>query len=530
MTISFQVEPLFRDFLLPLSERENSVLAENILTDGYIRDPLVVWEERNVLLDGHHRYAIWQSFIAEGRDIPEPRIEFQSFSSELEALRWMLDHQEGRRNLFTTAQRALAVVRNKSLVDLIQDQAEQRMKSGRPVNPNLKSDKGSTRKILARFAGVSADSIDKAIKITNLPNNRELIAEIQNGAKLNSVIKKARIIVENELRKTRELVVLPTVDPSLMGKVDVLHCLDVLDGLDLIEKGSVTASITSPPYALREVAYENPANDYSKYRRWVDFLATVYRKQFDLLRTGGRVFINIDSNNNSDPSEPHKIHDSRTDISNELYKIGYQYYGEICWYKQRIIGRSGSNWGTYASPRSPNLGRNFEYILIYYKDSPILEGRSEDIDITHEEFRKFFPAQWYIRPEHRLKPEEEGYHPAPYPCELVYRLLRMFTYRNDLILDPFCGTGTTCYVAKALGRRYVGIDNSPSYIACANKSLDDLNQRSKPELRSIVNQFRFCVGLDYVAELNKSPLRLDGFGPTYLERLKQDDNEPESTH
>ena len=95
-------------------------------------------------------------------------------------------------------------------------------------------------------------------------------------------------------------------------------------------------------------------------------------------------------------------------------------------------------------------------------------GRNEDIDISEEEFKKWVVARWVIAPERRM---QSFGHPAMFPEELVERLLKLFSFRGDIILDPFNGAGTTTAVARKLGRKYIGVDISPDYCQVARKRL-----------------------------------------------------------
>lgn len=125
---------------------------------------------------------------------------------------------------------------------------------------------------------------------------------------------------------------------------------------------------------------------------------------------------------------------------------------------------------SYMMPSTPIVRRNHEYILVYSKDEftlPPEEGSSGKPDITGPEFQTFIASVWSMHPETR----KLGGHPVPYPEELPYRCIKLYSYPNDLILDPFNGSGTTCAVAKKTGRRYVGIDMSEHYCQYARERI-----------------------------------------------------------
>lgn len=114
---------------------------------------------------------------------------------------------------------------------------------------------------------------------------------------------------------------------------------------------------------------------------------------------------------------------------------------------------------------------------MYCKGDLKKKGDKENIDITAEEFKSWVVAKWSIAPERNMK--EYG-HPAMFPEQLAERVLKLFSYQNDVVLDPFNGAGTTTVVAKKTGRRYLGIDISEEYCKTAQKRIDeaDLGQLS----------------------------------------------------
>ena len=141
--------------------------------------------------------------------------------------------------------------------------------------------------------------------------------------------------------------------------------------------------------------------------------------------------------------------------------------GEILWEKNNYNCKYTA-WGSWKSPSNPYLKYTWEFVEIFCKGELKKTGNREDADISAEEFKKWVVAKWSIGPERAMK----GYgHPAMFPEDLVERVLKLFSYKNDIILDPFNGIGTTAVVAKKLGRRYIGIDISEEY---CKKSQDRL--------------------------------------------------------
>ena len=117
----------------------------------------------------------------------------------------------------------------------------------------------------------------------------------------------------------------------------------------------------------------------------------------------------------------------------------------------------------------PYLKYTWEFIEYFYKGSPKHTGNKEDIDIVGDEFKTWTTAKWSIAPERNMKKYD---HPAMFPEELVERILKLFTYKNDIVYDPFSGAGTTCTVCERLGRRYIGTDISEQYCKTAMERIE----------------------------------------------------------
>jgi DNA modification methylase len=142
-----------------------------------------------------------------------------------------------------------------------------------------------------------------------------------------------------------------------------------------------------------------------------------------------------------------------------------------------LVERNGKfSWcgNSWKQPSNPHIIPSWEYVYVFSKDQWNLPGNKADADITAEEFKKFSDGFWSIRPETRhrqpfLKGRIPGKHPAAFPEELVYRLMKFLSYRGNVILDPFGGTGTVAAVAAKNDRNYVHIDTSANYNEIARK-------------------------------------------------------------
>ena len=143
--------------------------------------------------------------------------------------------------------------------------------------------------------------------------------------------------------------------------------------------------------------------------------------------------------------------------------------GEILWEKHNYNCKYTA-WGSWKSPSNPYLKYTWEFLEIFAKGDLKHEGCKEFADITSDEFKKWVYAKWDIPPEISMK---KWGHPAMFPEELAKRVIKLFSFQNDIILDPFNGVGTTTKVAKKLNRRYVGIDVSEEYCKKAKKRLEE---------------------------------------------------------
>lgn len=244
-------------------------------------------------------------------------------------------------------------------------------------------------------------------------------------------------------------------------------CGDVLDQLAQIPDQSVQMTITSPPYNLG-VAYRgyDDAREYGDYRRW---LKEVWRELFRVTVRGGRFALN------TAPTGIANYHPIQIDLTNDAREVGFEFRAELIWYKQNMTAKRTA-WGSFRRPSHPHVIPSWEYVDILQKYSPVLEGRPEDADITSEEFVRWSDGLWVISPG-AANPKN---HPAPFPEELVERLLKFYTYRGNTILDPFGGSGTVATVAKRLRRKFIYIDHSPEYAREARARVEDSGHQRKP--------------------------------------------------
>jgi len=244
---------------------------------------------------------------------------------------------------------------------------------------------------------------------------------------------------------------------ELEGFIDKIICGDCLEVMKAIPHNSIHLVVTSPPYNLG-ISYANH-NDNLGYAEYLSWMREVWVEVKRILSRGGRFALNI---------APTSIKDFRPihhDFSNQLRDIGMIMRTEIIWYKQTMRRRTA--WGSWKSPANPHIVPSWEYVLVFSKDSWTLDSDSKDADITADEFMRFSDGFWYIPPESQRRG-----HPTPFPEQLIYRLIKFYTYKGDVVLDMFGGTGTVAVVAQKTGRHFIHIDVSSKYCETAEQRLE----------------------------------------------------------
>lgn len=222
-----------------------------------------------------------------------------------------------------------------------------------------------------------------------------------------------------------------------------------------IPDGSVHLMVTSPPYNAKKEYDEDLS--LVEYR---ELLRAVFAETYRTLVTGGRACINI-ANLGRKPYIP--LHSY---IIEDMLEIGYYMRGEIIWDKGSSAG-SSTAWGSWMSAANPVLRDVHEYILVFSKDSFSRKHNGKPNSICKEDFLAWTKSVWTFS---AVSARSIG-HPAPFPEELPHRLIQLYTFEGDVVLDPFCGSGTTCLSALKAGRHYIGYDVEEKYIALANERI-----------------------------------------------------------
>jgi len=218
---------------------------------------------------------------------------------------------------------------------------------------------------------------------------------------------------------------------------------------------SIHLMVTSPPYNVKKEYDEDLSLE--EYRA---LLKKVFKETYKKLVTGGRACINV-ANLGRKPYIP--LHSC---IIEDMADIGFLMRGEIIWNKASSASPSTA-WGSWLSAGNPVLRDIHEYILIFSKESFSRKKGHKKDTITKEDFLEWTKSVWTFP---AVSARSIG-HPAPFPEELPHRLIQLYTYKDDVVLDPFCGSGTACLAALKDKRHYIGYDIEPSYVKLANQRI-----------------------------------------------------------
>lgn len=243
--------------------------------------------------------------------------------------------------------------------------------------------------------------------------------------------------------------------------------------MGLLPDKSVHLALTSPPYwQLKDYGDENQIGFHQSYESYINNLNLVWNECYRVLHPGCRLCINIgDQFARAVYYGRYKVIPIRTEIIKFCETIGFDYMGAVIWQKVTTTNTTGgaSIMGSFPYPRNGILKIDYEFILIFKKPGTAPKPTPENKKLskmTTEEWNTYFSGHWNF-----AGAKQEG-HIAMFPEELPARLIKMFAFHGDTVLDPFMGSGTTSLAAKNLGRNSVGYEINPEFIEIAKRKLD----------------------------------------------------------
>lgn len=239
------------------------------------------------------------------------------------------------------------------------------------------------------------------------------------------------------------------------------NILGSAEDMSMIPDNSLHLMITSPPYNVSKEYDEDLSLD-----EYLEMLTKVFSETYRVLVNGGRACINV-ANLGRKPYIPLSDY-----ISKIMIDLGFNMRGEIIWNKAASASPSTA-WGSWMSASNPTLRDIHEYILVFSKGDYKRDRKKEEKEyrentISRDEFMEWTKSIWTFNAESARRIG----HPAPFPVDLPYRLIQLLSFTNDIILDPFMGSGTTGIAALKSSRKFVGFDTSQDYIELADKRIE----------------------------------------------------------
>jgi len=235
------------------------------------------------------------------------------------------------------------------------------------------------------------------------------------------------------------------------------------ENMQELPNNSIHLMITSPPYNVSK-----EYDDDLSLKEYLQLLKNSFKETYRVLVNGGRACINV-ANLGRKPYIPLSDY-----ISKMMIEIGFNMRGEIIWNKAASASPSTA-WGSWQSAANPTLRDIHEYILIFSKGDYKREKGKKENTISKEHFMEWTKSIWTMNAESARRIG----HPAPFPEELPFRLIQLYSFKNDIILDLFMGSGTTAISALKSDRKYVGFEISKEYIDLAEKRIEPFKTQVK---------------------------------------------------
>lgn len=275
--------------------------------------------------------------------------------------------------------------------------------------------------------------------------------------------------------------------------------------MNLVPDKSVQLVVTSPPYwQLKDYGTENQIGYHEDYETYINNLNLVWKECYRVLDNGCRLCVNIgDQFARAVYYGRYKVIPIRTEIIKFCESIGFDYMGAIIWQKQTTTNTTGgaSLMGSFPTPRNGILSIDYEFILLFKKlgaPKEVSKAIKEQSKMTTEEWKEYFAGHWNFGGA-----RQDG-HIAMFPEELPKRLIKMFAFKGETVLDPFMGSGTTSLAAKNLDRNSIGYEINPEFVEIAKEKL---NSNQVDILGTSYEFLKDTMDLDINKEFESLPYR-----------------------
>lgn len=433
---------------------------------GFAR--VYVYQSTGKIVAGYEKYTLCKQ-----HGIPFETI-YLDFESQEELDRWVVNYHLQQTNLSKWTRATLAVKHFKAYYEQ-QAKENQRLSQGRgkkgsKMSANLTC-KIDTAERLAQKAGVSRDIITKVNYIydnldcapaelfTKLESEEITVSNayiiVWRKKKIVNSIKKSlnRLSYNNDLSKGIENQVL---------------CMDAIEGVQHIPDGSLTLCVTSPAFCVGKKYCE--VSDTKPWHEHMNYLKKVFKALKTKFRPGGRCIIEFQQIRTREKEDQATEYNRPVHVYlvQMMMELGYLYRTTVIWDKTRL-GNSVLAYGSHCSPSSPAIRDMHSYIFVFSVDDWKLECSGDPSELDHKKYDENTKSIWRIPPE----THGHGSHPCPFPIELAQRAIETYSFKGDLVCDPFGGSGTVAVAAIRSGRRFVSIDLSQTFCAEAKQRIQD---------------------------------------------------------
>tara|TARA_Y100000310_G_scaffold334387_1_gene414055 strand:- start:613 stop:1455 length:843 start_codon:yes stop_codon:yes gene_type:complete len=269
-------------------------------------------------------------------------------------------------------------------------------------------------------------------------------------------------------------------------EINKIYCIDCLEGLKHLDNNSIHLLITSPPYNIGK-DYELYKDDLP-YEQYIKWLTNVFKESYRVIVEGGRVCINVGYIYTSENANTHAIKTNvrqmlptYADLIVNLRNIGFTFQEHIIWDK---IGNSAGDkiiFGSYPYPVDVYARQGTEHILIFKKGKSRVDIQEKRKNINNKIPKKEYFE--YVQPIWDFRGQNMDKHCAPFPIELPLRLIKIYSFEGDTILDIFMGSGTTAWASKQLHRNYIGFELNQKWVNLSNSKLSqEILSDKEPEM------------------------------------------------
>jgi site-specific DNA-methyltransferase (adenine-specific) len=256
-----------------------------------------------------------------------------------------------------------------------------------------------------------------------------------------------------------------------------------------LQDKSVHLTITSPPYwQLKDYGTDSQIGFNDSYENYINNLNLVWAECYRVLHDGCRLCINIgDQFARSVYYGRYKVIPIHAEIIKFCETVGFDFMGQIIWQKATTMNTTGGGtvMGSFPHPRNGIVKLDFEYILLFKKQGnapkPSAEQK-ENSAMSNEEWNTYFNGHWYFNGA-----KQDG-HLAMFPEELPHRLIKMFSFPQETVFDPFMGSGTTALAARKSGRNSVGYEINPDFIPLIKEKIGDNDVFNRVEIEILKQQ------------------------------------------